>query len=1101
MQQNYSGRVILILAVLFATVWGIFPNWDFRHPALRPGIDMVGGTSLLYEIKVPENTQPRPNLAEDVMAALKKRVDPQGVRNLIWRPEGNTRLEIQMPMSEQSKEAAGRREAFAAAQRQLEATNVRPNDVLAAVEQMSGAARDKRLDELAMGNAQRRSLFTDLAQTYDKLSALKKEQKDFKAQAVTQRKYDQLKTRIDETNLPVSELQGILDSKEKDAKLAALKTKSADFPQRLEAINQFATAYQQFSEVKDSLDDAASLKRLLRGSGVLEFHILANDLPAQEVQAMEQRLEKKGPRPEPNDTVRWYPVDRPSELPHNAGVHEYNGKYYALAYITPGKQLVNGPGLPRWSLQSATPAFDPNGGGRIVDFKFDTQGGQLFGQLTGANINHPLAIVLDDKIISAPNINSRINGNGQISGDYSEADQTYLVSTLNAGSLPAQLGEQPISERTVGPQLGSDNLRAGLISCILGLAVVCLFMICYYFKAGVVAAIAVIMNVIMILGAMAWINATFTLPAIAGLVLTIGIAVDANVLIFERLREEEERGLSLRMALHNAYKRAFSAILDSNVTTAITCVVLYMIGTEEVKGFGLTLLLGLISSLFTALFVTRTIFGIWGDYFGLKRLSSLPLTFPRLGKLLHPNVDWMGKIWFFVGLSVVLIALGWTALIVKFHQGQMLDIEFRSGTSVQFDLKQPTPIEQVRKMLASAGESVLPSPTVVAVGSEHKSYEVVTTNEDSNQVKTAILDAIPVKLLNTEQPSEFAGAREKIGAVLGKQVVPLTGEKPLSVHGWKPVEALSYRGGAAIILDNLQPPLSAVEIKSRLERQQLQPRVNGESPRYRDFTVVSPNGPDAPSQTAVILFNDTNLPYDARNANRWEDEVAGPMWQLLNEALLKPASLQKVSNFDAQIAGEMQQDAFLALVLSNLIIMAYIWLRFGNLKFGAAAVAGMVHDTVLLVGIIGLSHYIGHTRIGQWLMIEPFRINLTMVAGILTIMGYSLVDTIVVFDRIRENRGKLGHLDRQVINDSINQTLSRTVLTAGTTMMTVLVMYIFGGPGIHGFTFALLIGILIGTYSSIAIASPILLLGNNESVPVPGRRRGSSSSAVERVGA
>jgi SecD/SecF fusion protein len=314
------------------------------------------------------------------------------------------------------------------------------------------------------------------------------------------------------------------------------------------------------------------------------------------------------------------------------------------------------------------------------------------------------------------------------------------------------------------------------------------------------------------------------------------------------------------------------------------------------------------------------------------------------------------------------------------------------------------------------------------------------------------------------------------------------------------VEALSYRGGGAIILSHLDPPLAPNDIKLRVEREQLQPRVNGETPQYRDFVVAGQNGA-GPTTTAVIFFGDTDLPFDARSAARWKDEVAAPMWKLVNDALLKPASLTKVTNFDAQIAGEMQTDALMALVLSSLIIMAYIWLRFSNFKFGAATVAGMIHDTILLVGIVGLSHYISRTSVGQWLMIEPFRINLTMVAAILTIMGYSMVDTIVVFDRIRENRGKFGHLDRQVINDSINQTLSRTLLTAGTTMMTVLVMYIFGGPGIHGFTFALLIGILIGTYSSIAIASPILLLGNNAPIEEHGRRRRGSSSAVQHIGA
>ena len=201
------------------------------------------------------------------------------------------------------------------------------------------------------------------------------------------------------------------------------------------------------------------------------------------------------------------------------------------------------------------------------------------------------------------------------------------------------------------------------------------------------------------------------------------------------------------------------------------------------------------------------------------------------------------------------------------------------------------------------------------------------------------------------------------------------------------------------------------------------------------------------------------------------------MWRLVNEAVNREAQLQKVSNFDAQVAGETQRDALVALVLSLIVIMAYIWVRFGNLKYGTATVVALLHDTLFVIAAIGMAHYIADTGFGRTLLIDPFRINLTMVAAILTVMGYSMNDTVVVFDRVRENRGKYGAVSRRIINDSINQTLSRTLLTGGTTIITIFVMYIVGGPGIHGFTFALLVGILVGTYSSIAIASPLLLIG------------------------
>ena len=243
-----------------------------------------------------------------------------------------------------------------------------------------------------------------------------------------------------------------------------------------------------------------------------------------------------------------------------------------------------------------------------------------------------MAIMLDGRVISAPNINSPITGgSGIITGGgngFTAGEMDYLVRMLSAGSLPAQLNDEPISERTVGPQLGEDNLRAGLLACGLGLVVVAVFLIGYYYLAGVVAFGAILMNIVLILGSMAAIHATFTLPGIAAIVLTIGTAVDANVLVFERLREEQHRGLSLRMALRNAYDRAFSAIVDSNMTTVITSFFLILFGTEEVKGFGITLIIGIVCSLFTALFVTRTVFGILIDHFGVRQLGSLPLSSP-----------------------------------------------------------------------------------------------------------------------------------------------------------------------------------------------------------------------------------------------------------------------------------------------------------------------------------------------------------------------------------------------------------------------------------------------------------------------------------------
>ncbi|HEX3358097.1 MAG TPA: protein translocase subunit SecD [Tepidisphaeraceae bacterium] len=1098
MPTTYTSRVTLILVVLLAALWMIFPsplkllnpNIPFSEKnALKPGIDMVGGTSLLYEIKEPDggyHGQAGHTLAEDVMDSLKKRVDPDGVRNLIWRPQGHNRLEIQMPLTGKNNNAREKREAFDAAQQKLNATNVRLAQVTDAVENLTGDARRDRINQLAMGSKRRAELFGAMASVWDQIQQARAA-KNSSVQADKEDEYDSLKSQVEETNLDPTFLSQKLDAVVTDkAKYQAAadqaKAQFPDFSQRNAAIDDFVNTYKDYVAVKGSLDDAGDLKRLLKGSGVLEFHILVEDKTSPEVLALRERLPKSGPRPAAGDTMKWVEVDNPDEFVRDSRVITgvYNNKLYVLVYAQPGQQLVNGEGIAHWALERAYPASGQYGE-QVVGFEFDPQGAKYFSELTRLNKDHPLGIVLDDKLISAPNINQQIGKSGVIEGGskgFSQKELDYLIGTLNAGSLPAQLADEPISEQTVGPQLGADNLRAGLRSCLFGLIVVGVFLIFYYYISGAVAFFAVIMNLVMILGVMAMLNATFTLPGVAGVVLTIGAAVDANVLIFERFREEQQRGLSLRMALRNAYDRAFSAIVDSNMTTVITSLVLCWIGSEEVKGFGITLLIGLVSSLFTALFVTKTIFGIMIDKFGVTNLSSFPLTFPAWDRFLKPNIDWMGKVKYFLLASVLFMIVGGWAFGHYANRREILDIEFASGTDVQFQLKQPMPIEDVRKMVSSIGDQAIPSPSVVEVRNAGQAadvnYEVITPNPNSAEVRDAIFNKFS-SLLNIELPSQFDGDKLKLDDAMNVAVFPITADTK-NIAGLIPPDLGSYRGGAAIALKNLSPKLSAKDIRERIGRMRLQAQAGNQQSTYSDFIVFTDADSAAPVDTAAILTVDPAIPFGT-DLLKWKEEVANPMWKLVAQAVTNQAQLQKVNTFDPSIAADTARDAIMALTVSLIIIMVYIWLRFGNLQFGTATVLAMIHDTFLAIAAIGLAHlaYQYVPPLANALLLEPFRLNLTLVAAILTIMSYSMIDTIVVFDRIRENRGKFGHLDRQVINDSINQTLSRTLLTAGTTIVTVAVMYVAGGPGIHGFTFVLLFGILVGTYSSIAIAAPILL--------------------------
>jgi SecD/SecF fusion protein len=1121
MPTTYFSRIVIIISAVLISLFLIFgipsrrlfdPNLTLiQKTNLKPGIDMVGGVRLIYEIQASPDQPDKGELAQQVMEALKRRVDPNGLRNLVWRPQGSTRLEIQMPLAPHAGQATKIKEDFDQAQKELEATNVRPDTVVNAVEKLKGPQRDQRLAELASDSKTRIDLFQQMVQTYDQIQALNANPKHLplallatKLQPLTVA-YDSLKSQIDATNLSSAEYESILDQANSDledqkkigqGKLADLQKNFSDFPARLKAMDNLQQKYKEYDTVKLAITGAADLKHLLQGSGVLEFHILADPVTASEadLQAMQARLASggKGPLPQPGDTIRWMEVEHTDEFDRpgqRAETTEWNGKHYVPILVTPEASMTRA-STPKWALDHANQESDARGT-RAVGFRFDPAGAKLFGDLTtywanfarrqGSDVHSKLAIVLDNKVISAPNIDEPITGgSGIISGGNAgfpvkEAD--YLINTLNAGSLPAQLSNEPISEEQVGPTLGADNLYKGLLACGFGLVVVGVFLISYYYVAGLVAFIAVCMNLVLILGTMAALNATFTLPSIAGIVLTVGTAVDANVLIFERLREEQHKGLALRMALRNSYNTARSAIIDSNMTSIITSLCLFLFGSEEVKGFGLTLIIGIVASLFTALYVTKTVFGIMIDKFGVKHLGSIPLTFPKWDRALRPNWDWMSKAWIFYSFSLVMIVIGMVLFVVKVSQGKMMDIEFSSGTSVQVELNHPMKLEEVRPFIDQASEKdpqALPSPSVVAVGTDQLHYEIVSPNIDRAAVKAAVLVAMQGKL-KIVLPSNFDQVDAEYAAARDKSILPIT-DASLSVDGYTPPMAADHVGGVAIVLRNMSPQLSVDQIRQRLDNDRLSSSSEGVT--AMDYSVEAPGDPSKPTSFAVIVGWNPSVSF-AADEGKWIEELAKPLWSLTKDAINRPPSFEKETNFGRQVAGEMQRDAFLALSFSVLAIMVYIWVRFGNLKYATATVVALLHDTVFTLAAMGFAHYIADYWHPNFLQIEPFRINLTVVAGILTIMSYSMIDTIVVFDRIRERRGRYGHLNRQVINEAINQTLSRTLLTAGTTIMTVSFMYFLGGAGIHGFTFVLLVGILVGTYSSVAIAAPLLLWGRD----------------------
>lgn len=701
--------------------------------------------------------------------------------------------------------------------------------------------------------------------------------------------------------------------------------------------------------------------------------------------------------------------------------------------------------------------------GSVVGFTFNERGGLLMQQLTrqyqpkeGSGYRNRLAITLDDKLYSAPTINDVIGANGQISGDFDSKELTELIGVLNAGALEVPLVQTPVSEFSVSPLLGIDVQQKGKMAIMIAAGGVFIFMLVFYRTAGVVADICLAMNIIMVLGVMSLIQATFTLPGLAGLVLTIGMAVDANVLIFERMREEKSKGSSLRLAIQQGFAKAFSTIVDANVTTLIVAIVLFQIGSDQVRGFAVTLFIGIVMSMFTALYVGKTFFEVLEKKRLIKDINMMSIV-PKT------DIQFLSGRGIATVVSLILIVGGMAAF---FTRGQdNLDIDFRGGTMVTFRTEGETPdVDAARSALTPNFESGMSLEQLTVTdpdGTDATLYRLRTTDTDQVAVSAGVaksFDGTEFKLI--EQIATFADVESADDDGLTSSA---TVKSPMS----------------PTLLRNL-----LVKALSEIEGGSYEPTDN--------FVTVTPTGEQADDSKATAFAIETTPDVAA------EDLQAA--FATVNADFESSPFFDEVNSFDAAVAGETQQYAIVAMVVSLVAIVAYIWIRFQSITFGLAAVAALVHDVLVVMGAVAIAGFLSQTPVGSILLLNDFKINLPMIAAFLTIVGYSLNDTIVVFDRIREVRGKRPTLDTEIVNTSLNGTLSRTLLTSLTTLIVVLILYVLGGEGIHGFAFCLVLGVLVGTYSSIYVASPVLLwLMDRERKSATARKNGPAGNSRDVV--
>ena len=656
--------------------------------------------------------------------------------------------------------------------------------------------------------------------------------------------------------------------------------------------------------------DPKRAMKLLGETAQLEFKLVADDAGLDLNQLIAQTVETR--QWQTGEPLRKLNLALQNHLPQDTeitfekDIDRQTGREIVRPMLLESQILMTGEMVKNAQVRIGSQFNEP-----YVSIDFTGRGGKVFAHLTEKNVGRRMAIVLDEAVRSAPVIREKIlGGSAQISGSFSHEEAADLAIVLRVGALPAPV--DIIQNMTVGPSLGRDSINKGLISGVFGALVVLVFMTIYYRLSGVIANAALTLNILFLFSGLAILNATLTLPGIAGIILTIGMAVDANVLIFERIREEYALGKTFKSSIHGGFDKAFSTIVDSQVTTLITAMALFLFGTGPIKGFAVTLSLGIIFNLFTALFCSRLFFDIIYRGRMTKELHFLQFTSKS-------KIDFMKLKKIAFSGSGVLILIGLIAFVQIARGKANMGVDFSGGSMLQYKAEQSFSMDEVRRAF---GDSRIEGLDLQEVENEYR---------------------LIVKVKRSEK-----------------------------------------------VVANLS------------------------------------------------------------------DQISAALTDKLGD---KGFLLESQSEIGSSVSDVLRNKAILAIAISLIGVIIYLAFRF-DMRFGLAAAAATFHDVLVVLALC-------------WLL--DIEITLLIVTALLTLAGYSINDSVVVFDRIRENMART--VDQPLaahINDSINQTLSRTVITALTTLFVVASLFYFGGSVIHDFSLALFAGIVVGTYSSIFVASPLL---------------------------
>jgi SecD/SecF fusion protein len=1117
MQRNFlRGLLVCLVPCLLAGYFATFGRY-------RLGIDLAGGTILVYEINLERTKQrkesqgdqpvsrrssaPAEGLSSDEMAQLaaqiKRRIDPADLKNVTVRPLGDRRVEIILPTG--GAGAAGRANLTAA-----------------------------EIDEVKQLISQMGVLdFRILANTTDDGPGIEA------ARGVVEGSPDALETRAakglppegptEEFTVRVNDVDAKcryvwveLDKEERNSIHISNANENQPGLWSQLAQNRNKT-YVHSYPAGDRGDKQATLVLFSRVTSPTSPDAVKDVLTA-------KRLVKEGQLPESliagkTDAEIYQAILADPEATKKVGPKKFD--YFALSRVSPLDQVKIGGDVTLTANAEQDKQFNP-----AIGFRLGGGGAQIFRQMTERNrpsgqVIRNLAVVLDEKIISAPTLNSVLPGSGQITGGSRGLDLKYvnrIVTMLRSGALSAELREKPVSENTIGPTLGADTVKRGVWAVGLAFAVVLVFMVFYYQFAGFVACVALLANLLLTIGFMVAVHAAFTLPGLAGIVLMLGMAVDANVLIYERLREERDKGANLATAIRNGYERAFWVIIDTHLTSIFTAIVLYTFGNDQLKGFAISLTVGLVISLFTSLYMTRLLFDYWLHRRWLDRLRMLRL-FSR------PNLNPMKYRFVFFPITAALTIAGLGLFLVRGEQ--VLNVDFRGGTVFGGRLKDGEERALLRvgdkagfrelldtdnqaKRLNATEARWVNRPASGDVAAVNTYVYEITYNNEPKDTATVTLTHKPEGATEKEMADDVLGRARRLPDVSVEQVflsdepdygdsksryfTVRTTEKQKELVQVSLDRLLRDDAGKSLIagatMGSAEPtgpgvdltfskPTSPSYVKDLFQRTFINPK-HGAAEAATTFELTGVGESEEGRFKAMRLDVGKSTDFDrlrgAPPANPEEQKARESQLRTLKDVLADVKQTfetfpepERLEVFDSQLAAETRTKAFYAILASWIAILLYLWFRFGNWTFGLAAVICLVHDLCFTLGAIAVCHYLAAVPGTKFLGIEDFKIDLAAVAALLTLVGYSVNEIIVNFARIREVRGKNPALTPQMINDSVNGTLSRTILTSMTVLLVSIVLYAFGGEGVHLFAFVMVMGVAVSTYSSIFVASPLLL--------------------------